>query len=304
MKRFFTLLAMALCGLTAWAATITNTIVDPSGSAVSGLAVKFSLLSSPYGDTNLFVVAKPVTATTGTNGTITNVLRQGLYQVDFGNYYGSIRILVPNDSGWYDMMTIATNLPTWQVTNYMQVFAGATLLTDLGTAYYSNATAFLMSYQTNQPASQITNAGTAIYSNATSFLLAWQTNQPLAQITNAGTIAYSNAANYTVSTLAGVVAAMGYTPATNTYAGISNAVGFKLATNSYAGINSAVGFTVATNREASAATYGLFTNGNLIWLSTNLADAVEPNAVLPNGSILTTTNGAFYIRTNGAWLQK
>jgi hypothetical protein len=227
MKRLLTFFAL-LAVWPGFGATITNTIVDPAGNPVA-VAVKFTLLSSPYGDTNLFIVAKPVTFTTGTNGLLTNVLRQGLYQVDFGNYYGGVRILVPNDAGYYDLMTIATNLPTWQVTNYMQVFAGATLLTDLGTAYYSNATAFLLSYQTNQPLSQITNAGTIAYSNAASYFNAtnlslWYfttnngaflTNLNLANATNTGTAAYSNSTVF----------------APNTYAGVSNAMRFAAATN-------------------------------------------------------------------------
>jgi hypothetical protein len=45
---------------------------------------------------------------------------------------------------------------------------------------------------------------------------------------------------------------------------------------------------------------GLVTNNGIVWLSTNNV----PNIALPNGSIATTTNGAFYVRSNDVWVIK
>ncbi len=44
------------------------------------------------------------------------------------------------------------------------------------------------------------------------------------------------------------------------------------------------------------------TNNGLVWFSTNLAANTSPNVPAPNGSILTATNGAFYVRSNNAWV--
>jgi hypothetical protein len=54
------------------------------------------------------------------------------------------------------------------------------------------------------------------------------------------------------NSLAGIVAALGYTPPTNTYAGLTNAAGVVFATNSNAGIVAALGYTPATNTYAAA----------------------------------------------------
>ena len=47
---------------------------------------------------------------------------------------------------------------------------------------------------------------------------------------------------------------------------------------------------------------GVVTNKGMIWLATNTATGVAPTAGLPNGSICTSTNGGFWVRTNGAWV--
>jgi hypothetical protein len=83
---------------------------------------------------------------------------------------------------------------------------------------------------------QFSDVGSAAYSNATAFVLRSYSG-------------VSNAVGFVLTTnsTAGITGALGYTPATNTYAGISNSVGFKLATNSTPGIISALGYTPATN---------------------------------------------------------
>lgn len=45
---------------------------------------------------------------------------------------------------------------------------------------------------------------------------------------------------------------------------------------------------------------GIITNGTTIWASVATNDV--PTVDLPNGSICTTTNGSFYVRSNGVWV--
>lgn len=89
--------------------------------------------------------------------------------------------------------------------------------------------------------------------------------------------------------LAGIAAALGYTPLTNTYAAMTNAAGFALATNNLAGITAALGYTPLTN------TYAAMTNAAGFAFATNPPLTVTTNLkVLVPGS---TTN-TLYI-TNG-----
>lgn len=112
------------------------------------------------------------------------------------------------------------------------------------------------------------------------------------------------------NTTAGFVAALGYTPATNTYSGLTNALGFAPATNSTAGIISALKYTPKTNDgyigvSSIAATANLATNGFVVWVAYKTNDT--PGGVftnLPAGSLLTTTNGGFYVLSNLVWQAK
>ena len=47
---------------------------------------------------------------------------------------------------------------------------------------------------------------------------------------------------------------------------------------------------------------GIVTNNGLVWVSTNLATGIAPATAAPDGSILTSTSGAFYVRSNGVWV--
>jgi hypothetical protein len=121
----------------------------------------------------------------------------------------------------------------------------------------------------------------------------------------------------------GIIFALGYTPATNSYNGVTNSLGFSPATNSNAGITAAQGFASATNSTAgiTAALHytprtndgnvGLIsvasfaTNGFSVWISyptNNVPGPAYTNA--PPGSLLTTTNGAFFVLTNLNWVAK
>jgi hypothetical protein len=127
---------------------------------------------------------------------------------------------------------------------------------------------------------QFSDAGTAAYSNSTAFLPASLTNWTVAAITNAGTAAYSNSAAFLPASLTNWTVAAITNSGTAAY---SNSTAFVLASSGSVGIS------------------GLATNNGIIWLSTNLAAGVAPDAVLPDGSILTGTNGAFYVRSNSTW---
>jgi hypothetical protein len=50
--------------------------------------------------------------------------------------------------------------------------------------------------------------------------------------------------------------------------------------------------------------FWILTNTPGGWACTSLALGTTPNLAAPNGFILTTTGGVFYVRTNGVWLQK
>lgn len=105
----------------------------------------------------------------------------------------------------------------------------------------------------------------------------------------------------------GIVTALGYTPATNTYSGLTTALGFAPATNSATGITAALHYTPKTNDgyigvNALPGTANLATNGFLVWVAYKTND-VPGSAFtnLPAGSLLTTTNGGFYVLSNLVW---
>lgn len=126
-----------------------------------------------------------------------------------------------------------------------------------------------------------------------------------------------------VDSTAGIVSALGYTPPTNTYSGLTNALGFAPATNSTSGIESALGFTPAnatfsgisvalgytprtndgyTGLPALSGAANIVTNGFIAWVSyktNSLPGAVFTN--LPNGSLMSTTNGQLFVLSNLVW---
>jgi hypothetical protein len=109
---------------------------------------------------------------------------------------------------------------------------------------------------------------------------------------------------------AGFVAALGYTPATNSYGGLTNSLGFAPATNTTAGIIAALRYTPRTNDgyiglSGLAGAASLATNGFVVWVSYKTNDV--PGAAftnLPPGSLLTTTNGEFFVLSNLVWNAK
>jgi hypothetical protein len=109
------------------------------------------------------------------------------------------------------------------------------------------------------------------------------------------------------NTNAGFVAALGYTPATNSYSGLTNSLGFAPATNTTAGIIAALHYTPGTNDgyvglSSLAGAANLATNGFVVWVSYKTNDV--PGVAftnLPTGSLLTTTNGGFYVLSNLVW---
>ena len=140
-------------------------------------------------------------------------------------------------------------------------------------------------------------------------------------LTNSFT-ALTNAIGYTPATnsYAGIVAAAGYQPATNSFNSITNLLiasggipailGYPPATNSSSGIFSALGYIPAniTNTPGmfTGRDFAIITNGTPgvstpLIIYTNMATAVVPILPAPNGSILVSSNGLDYIRTNSVW---
>lgn len=112
------------------------------------------------------------------------------------------------------------------------------------------------------------------------------------------------------NSLAGVVSALGYMPATNSNGGITTALGFAPATNSSGGIISALHYTPRTNDgyvglSSLAGAANLATNGFSVWVAYKTND-VPGGAFtnLPQGSLMTTTNGGFYVLSNLVWTPK
>jgi hypothetical protein len=106
---------------------------------------------------------------------------------------------------------------------------------------------------------------------------------------------------------AGFIAALGYTPVTNSYNGLTNSLGFAPATNSTAGITAALHYTPKTNDgyiglSSLTGTANLATNGFIVWITYKTND-IPGGAFtnLPPGSVMTTTNGGFYILSNLVW---
>lgn len=132
-------------------------------------------------------------------------------------------------------------------------------------------------------------------------------------VTNAPVIAGSYLSAYGVltnmlgyapatNTALGVKAALGYTPPTNSLASLTNAFGF-LPLSSSATISAALlpqlGSVGVTNLNGTMLT-NLGTGTIICW--TNLAIGVAPTLGAPDGSLLITTNGVVFTRTNAAWV--
>lgn len=97
---------------------VTNFFVDGVSNPISGLTLTFTLVSPPNNPTNkVMVIAAPV-QTNVVNGAFSVSLWPGLYNCAFGNYYGAVQLLVPTNGGPYSMTDIATNLPSFNWTNY------------------------------------------------------------------------------------------------------------------------------------------------------------------------------------------
>jgi hypothetical protein len=119
-----------------------------------------------------------------------------------------------------------------------------------------------------------------------------------------GALGFAPATNTTL----GVTTALGYTPPTNTYSGLTNALGLAPATNSTSGIDAALGYVPRTNDGYTGlpqVNAWVVTNGFTVWVSlqTNGVPGIAYTNE-PQGSILTTTNGAFFVLSNLVWNPK
>jgi hypothetical protein len=237
------------------------------------------------------VVSSARSFTPNTNGYVSGNLAANNYRLTVAGYARGITFGMVSSTNTQNLAQLAT-FP-------VVVYQNFTLaqFTDAGTAAYSNATAFFLA----------SAAGTAAYSNATAFVLlsaigtAAYSNTTAFVLSNAiGTAAYSNTSAFVLSNAIGTAAY------SNTSAFVlSNAIGTAAYSNASAFVlSNAIGTAAYSNTSAFLLSGGLATNNGMVWLATNLAAATAPDAVLPNGSILTGTNGTFYVRSNGTWVAK
>jgi len=257
--------------------------------------------------------------TPDTNGYVSGSLMAGNYKLTAaGLSYGMTFGIV--DTNTTQNLAQVSGVPVVTFMNFT-----IAQFTDAGSAAYSNHSVFASNSPTGiKAALQYTPAtnsnagivGALLYTPLTNTALAVTnaigyvpaTNSTAGITTALGytpltntALAVTNAIGYVPATnsTAGIVAALGYTPLTNTALAVTNAIGYVPATNSAAGITSALGYTPLSHN-----TTGYATNYGLLWIVTNLASGVTPNATAPDGSILTGTNGAFYVRSNSAWVLK
>lgn len=283
MKKLFLLL---LAGLPA----LAQTPFEFRGVYLDGTPITNTITIAPWPSTNYMVgvgtnmvLYRAQTYTPDTNGYFTNSLMAGNYRLTAAGLTYGFTFGIPDTNTLQNLAQLAGT----PVVTFMNFTIAQ--FSDAGSAAYSNATAFLWAGRTNWNVAEITNAGSAAYSNTAAFLWAGFTNWMVSQVTNAGSAAYSNANVFATNNTAGITGALGYTPPTNTAAGITGSLGYTPPTNLYALPHNNAGYA---------------TNNGLLWISTNLASGSAPNATAPDGSILTGTNGTFYIRSNSAWVLK
>lgn len=273
-----------------------------------------------YG-TNIIYGGNILTITPNSSGFSSNWMFPGTYQFIDTNLNAAFIATIPDTTNYQSLALYVINQP---------VFSGISmnsyqLLTNLlGFAPASNSLSGITSALGYTPPtnsySGLTNAlGLAPATNNTSgitFALGYiPPTNTFSGLTNAlgytpPTNSYSGLTNAlglapaTNSTL-GIEAALGYTPPTNTYAGITNALGFGPPTNNTTGIEAALAFTPQTNYVGHSSGASLFTNGLailVVWPTNAVPGTAFTN--LPQGSLMTTTNGAFFVLSNLVWNPK
>lgn len=236
--------------------------------------------------TNVIYGGQTIVITPNASGYASNWAYPNTYLCMVSNLDAGFYVKIPNTTNFLSLATYITNSPTLSGT-------------------YLNGYGLVTNWLTFEPATN-SNAGITAalgYTPATNSNDGIQSALGYEPATNSNAgidaaLGFSAATNSN----AGIQSALGYEPATNNNAGIDAALGFSAATNSNVGIQAALGYEPATNHWAESS--GYVTNNGMIWCATNLATGTSPTLSLPNGSILTGTNGTLYIRTNATWVLK
>jgi hypothetical protein len=285
MKKLF-LSALLCIVLRADAATINGYFTDGASNAISTVLV-WRGVSVTYGIGTSNVVFQSrfnMPVTNGIPQNNTNV-QGGLYFVFNPLQNVTVPVLVPTNNAAFQFGSLITNLPSFTIWNYINA---SNVVIAVGPNLFATVN------PTNGP------TWTIVFTNTPTFDASLLTNLTRAQIiaalgytpatnSNAGAI---SALGYTPATNsnAGTLAALGYTPATNSYGAISNLLGFVPATNNNAGAIAALGYTPATNSVAgitAALTYSPATNS---FAGLKSALGFQP---MTNATILLNTNFTF-----------
>lgn len=229
-----------------------------------------------------------ITITPSAAGFSSNWALPNGYRCIVSNLNSAFFVVIPQTEEYNDLASYITNSPTISGT-YLDGFG---LVTNwLGFVPINSNNPAVLAALTYTPATNTLAAAINLLDDTF-------TSNSFAGVTNA--LGYYPATNSN----AGIQSALGYEPATNDYAGIEAALGFEPATNTYAGIVAALNYQPSTNNFSTGTGWSALTNGTAVWFFTNLASGVSPTVSLPDGSLLTGTNGAFYIRSNSAWAIK
>jgi len=295
---------VALAFFSVHAATITGSLLDIYGAGIDR-TLKISPRSTPqsvtYNGTNYIVMDLAKTVAT-TNSRFSVNLLGGYYSVDFGTVNGTatapITILVPPyDTNTYAFSTVATNLGGFMWAGWTNAYgwtSGTNItFTTNGASIAINAAGSSTIYATN-----VTGLGTAAYSNASAFYLASNPSAYVtASITNGlGSAAYSNASAFASSGVTNLTAGQLVTIATAVTNGASPTLGGLIVTN-FAGTLFEVnaGFNPTPPGRVYAKTLGV--NVSLpVW-------TLDVNGTIGNGAagditvakgIFSTNNNSFY----------
>lgn len=263
---------------------------------------------SIYG-TNIIWGGFVLKVTNNVNGYGSNWIFPGTYRCVISNLNVSFIVNIPDTTNFNTLALYVQNLPSFAAPSLSTY---GVITNQLGFPPATNSPIGILFALNFQPA---TNGGPLAYSqlpftpptNSYSGL----TNVlgfPPATNNNAGMVFALGFAPATNSN-AGMVFALGFTPLTNSFTAITTTLGYKPATNTTAGIIAALGYTPGTNDGniglLASAVASASTNGFTVWVSYKTNDVPGPAFTnLPPGSIMTTTNGAFFVLSNLVWNPK
>jgi hypothetical protein len=273
-----------------------------------------------YG-TNIVYGGNILTISPNTSGYSSNWIFPGVYKFIITNLNAAFIANIPDTTNFNALALYVTNVQSF---SGVGLNSYGVMTNQLGFPPATNTTSGIETALGYVPATN-NNAGILFalgYTPATNTYAGIMNSLGFAPATNSF-IGGTNQFGYmpATNTSAGVLFALGYTPATNTFNGVTNSLGYMPATNggaiaisqlpytpatnSAAGIKAALNYTPGTNYVGQSSVASFTTNGLLVWI------AYQTNAVpgpaytnFPPGSLLTTTNGAFFVLSNLVWTAK